>query len=137
MWAGHSDQFFNPGQGILTFNIEITNPGNYKMSWRNFHYGPDAGEELEIDDETLIEAIAKTTKMEKTKAKAAVETMIDVVTKELKKGGKVQLTGFGTFATSKRKKRMGVNPKTGAKITIPARKVPKFTAGKALKDAVS
>lgn len=85
----------------------------------------------------LIEAIAKTTKMEKTKAKAAVETMIDVVTKELKKGGKVQLTGFGTFATSKRKKRMGVNPKTGAKITIPARKVPKFTAGKALKDAVS
>ena len=84
----------------------------------------------------LIEAIAKTTKMEKTKAKAAVECMIDVVTKELKKGGKVQLTGFGTFATSKRKKRMGVNPKTGAKITIPARKVPKFTAGKALKDAV-
>lgn len=84
----------------------------------------------------LIEAIAKATKMEKTKAKAAVECMIDVVTKELKKGGKVQLTGFGTFATSKRKKRMGVNPKTGAKITIPARKVPKFTAGKALKDAV-
>lgn len=85
----------------------------------------------------LIEAIAKATKMEKTKAKAAVETMVDIVTKELKKGGKVQLTGFGTFATSKRKKRMGVNPKTGAKITIPARKVPKFTAGKALKDAVS
>lgn len=84
----------------------------------------------------LIDVIAKTAKMEKTKAKAAVETMIDVVTKELKKGGKVQLTGFGTFATSKRKKRMGVNPKTGAKITIPARRVPKFTAGKALKDAV-
>ncbi|HES58341.1 MAG TPA: HU family DNA-binding protein [Firmicutes bacterium] len=84
----------------------------------------------------LIDAIAKSAKMEKTKAKAAVETMIDLVTKELKKGGKVQLTGFGTFATSKRKKRMGVNPKTGAKITIPARKVPKFTAGKALKDAV-
>jgi hypothetical protein len=54
-WDG-PDQFFNPGQGILTFNIEITNPGNYKMSWRNFHYGPDAGEEndawISMDGET-------------------------------------------------------------------------------------
>jgi len=84
----------------------------------------------------LIEAVAKVSKMEKTKAKLAIETTIEVVTKELKKGGRVQLTGFGTFSTTKRKKRMGVNPKTGAKITIPARKVPKFTAGKALKDAI-
>ena len=85
----------------------------------------------------LIEAIAKVTKMEKTKAKAAVEATIDCVTGELKKGGKVQITGFGTFSVSKRKKRMGVNPKTGAKITIPARKVPKFTPGKALKDTIA
>ena len=84
----------------------------------------------------LIDAIAKATTMEKTKAKAAIEATIDCVTKELKRGGKVQITGFGTFSVSKRKKRMGVNPKTGAKITIPARKVPKFTPGKALKDMV-
>ena len=84
----------------------------------------------------LIEAVAKTTKMEKTKAKAAIESMIEIVTKELKKNGKVQLTGFGTFSTTKRKKRMGVNPKTGQKITIAARKVPKFTAGKALKETI-
>ncbi|MBN2082666.1 HU family DNA-binding protein [bacterium] len=85
----------------------------------------------------LIEAVAKAAKIEKTKAKLAIETTIDIVTKELKKGGRVQLTGFGTFSTTKRKKRMGVNPKTGAKITIPARKVPKFTAGKALKDSIT
>ena len=77
----------------------------------------------------LIDAVAKATKLEKTKAKAVIEATIDVITK--------QLTGFGTFSTSKRKKRMGVNPKTGDKITIPARKVPKFTAGKALRDTIA
>jgi nucleoid DNA-binding protein len=84
----------------------------------------------------LIDAVAKATGLEKTKAKAVMESAIDLTIKELKKGGRVQLTGFGTFSTSRRKKRMGVNPKTGAKITIPARKVPKFTAGKALKEAI-
>ena len=84
----------------------------------------------------LIDAVAKATKMEKTKAKSAVEATIEIVTKELKKGNRVQLTGFGTFSTTRRKRRMGVNPKTGAKITIPARKVPKFTAGKALKETI-
>ena len=85
----------------------------------------------------LIAAVAKNAKMEKTKAKASIEATIDIIMKELKKGGRVQLTGFGTFSTTRRKKRMGVNPKTGAKITIPARKVPKFTAGKALKEAIT
>ena len=84
----------------------------------------------------LIDAVAKATKMEKTKAKSAVEATIEIVTKELKKGNRVQLTGFGTFSTTRRKRRMGVNPKTGPKITIPARKVPKFTAGKALKETI-
>lgn len=84
----------------------------------------------------LIDRVAKATGMEKTKSKSAVEATIDIITKELKKGGRVQLTGFGTFSTSRRKKRMGVNPKTGAKIVIPARKVPKFSPGKALKDAI-
>ena len=84
----------------------------------------------------LIDAVAKVTRLEKTKVKASLETMIDTITKELKRSGRVQLTGFGTFSTSRRKKRMGVNPKTGARIEIKARRVPKFTAGKGLKDAV-
>jgi DNA-binding protein HU-alpha len=86
----------------------------------------------------LIDAVALATKLEKTKVKAVIEASIDAITKELKKkDGKVQLTGFGTFGTSARKARTGVNPKTGAKIQIAARKVPKFTPGKALKDAIA
>ena len=85
----------------------------------------------------LIDEVAKGTKLEKTKVKMCLDAMIDCVVKELKKkDGRVQLTGFGTFSSTMRKKRTGVNPKTGAKITINARRVPKFTAGKALKDAV-
>jgi nucleoid DNA-binding protein len=85
----------------------------------------------------LIDAVAAATKLEKTKVKAVLDAALDAVGKELKKKGKVQLTGFGTFAVSERKKRTGVNPKTGDPIQIPARKVPKFTAGKALKDLVA
>ena len=84
----------------------------------------------------LIDTVAKVTKLEKTKAKVVIEAMLEIITKELKRNNKVQLTGFGTFSSTRRKKRTGVNPKTGEKITIPARKVPKFTAGKALKEAV-
>jgi nucleoid DNA-binding protein len=84
----------------------------------------------------LIDAVAKVTKLEKTKAKAAIDATIEIITKELKKNNKVQLTGFGTFSTTRRKKRTGVNPKTGARIIIPARKVPKFSAGKALRDTI-
>ncbi len=84
----------------------------------------------------MIDAVAKATGLEKTKSKAAIEAMIDLISKELKKGNRVQLTGFGTFSVTKRKKRVGVNPKTGEKIQIPARKVPKFTPGKALKDMI-
>ena len=86
----------------------------------------------------LIEAVAHATNMEKTKAKMVIESTIEPITKELKKpGGRVQITGFGTFSVAKRKKRTGVNPKTGEKIIISARKVPKFTPGKSLKDSVA
>jgi nucleoid DNA-binding protein len=88
----------------------------------------------------LIEAVAKTTKLEKTKVKAVIEATIEAIETQLKKKGgvgRVQLTGFGTFSVSKRKARIGVNPKTGEKIKIEARNVPKFTPGKALKDSVA
>ncbi|MCD6120172.1 HU family DNA-binding protein [bacterium] len=84
----------------------------------------------------LIERIAKNTGLEKTKVKAVLDDILVTITKTLKKGGKVQLTGFGNFSVAKRKRRSGVNPKTGEKIIIAARKVPKFTPGKALKDAI-
>jgi nucleoid DNA-binding protein len=65
-----------------------------------------------------------------------VDAFVDVVTKTLQKGGKVNITGFGIFKVSDRKAREGINPRTGEKIHIPASKKPRFTPGKLLKEAV-
>jgi DNA-binding protein HU-beta len=84
----------------------------------------------------LVEKMAKDADISKAAAGKALDSMIDGVKKTLKKGNKVSLVGFGTFSISKRKARTGRNPQTGATIKIAARKVPKFSAGKAFKDAV-
>ncbi len=85
----------------------------------------------------LIDAIAKETKLSKKDSTAALNAFVDVVTKELKKKGKVQLIGFGTFETTKRAARKGKNPQTGKEISIPATTVAKFKVGAALKQAVA
>ena len=85
----------------------------------------------------LVDAIAKETGLSKKDSEKAVKAFTDAVSKELKKKGKVQLVGFGTFETAKRAARTGKTPQTGAAIKIPAATVPKFKAGKALKDAVN
>jgi DNA-binding protein HU-beta len=85
----------------------------------------------------LSAAIAEQTGLSKKDSDAAVKAFIDVVTDELKKGGKVQLVGFGTFEVSERAAREGRNPQTGETMTIAASKAPKFKAGKALKDSVN
>ncbi|MCR4758167.1 MAG: HU family DNA-binding protein [Butyrivibrio sp.] len=85
----------------------------------------------------LVDAIAKETGLSKKDSEKAVKAFTEAVSKELKKKGKVQLVGFGTFETAKRAARTGKNPQTGAAIKIPADTVPKFKAGKALKDAVN
>ena len=85
----------------------------------------------------LVDAIAKETGLSKKDSEKAVKAFTETVSKELKKKGKVQLVGFGTFDTAKRAARTGKNPQTGAAIKIPAATVPKFKAGKALKDAVN
>ena len=85
----------------------------------------------------LVDAIAKKADLSKKDAEAAVKAFTDVVSAELKKGGKVQLVGFGTFEVAKRAAREGKNPQTGAKIKIAASKAPNFKAGKALKDTVN
>jgi len=84
----------------------------------------------------LIDKIASGAGLSKTDAGKALDATLDAVKLALKKGHKVTLVGFGTFSVSKRKARKGRNPRTGAEIKIPAAKVPKFTAGKTLKDAV-
>lgn len=84
----------------------------------------------------LIDKIAFVAGITKSDAAKALDATIDSIRIAMKKGQKVTLVGFGTFSVSKRKARKGRNPRTGAEIKIPATKVPKFTAGKALKDAV-
>jgi len=84
----------------------------------------------------IVEAIVKKTAMAKKDAAEALSTILEEITKTLSKGEDVTLTGFGTFRVSKRAAREGRNPKTGEKLNIPAMKVPKFKAGKGLKEAV-
>ena len=69
-------------------------------------------------------------------AQAAVDRLLSAITQSLSQGEDVTLVGFGTFKVTKRNARMGRNPRTGEKIQIQAAKVPKFVAGKALKEAV-
>ena len=84
----------------------------------------------------LIEAVADQADLSKAAAGRAVDAAMDVVRKALKKGEMVTLVGFGSFYVGKRAARNGRNPRTGATITLKAAKIPKFRAGKALKDAV-
>jgi DNA-binding protein HU-beta len=84
----------------------------------------------------LIEKMAKDADVSKAAAGKALDSFIDGVKKSLKKGDKVTLVGFGTFSVSKRAARKGRNPRTGETIKIKASKAPKFTSGKAFKDAI-
>lgn len=84
----------------------------------------------------LVEAVAKKTGLSRREATAGVETALGIISKELKKGGKVTLTGFGTFDVGKRKARAGVNPRTGEKIKISATKMPRFRPSRSLKGDV-
>ena len=89
-----------------------------------------------MNKQDIVSKIAKETGMTKTSATAALESIIDGITRSLKKGDSVSFVGFGTFKTSNRKARKARNPQTGATINIPKRRVPRFSAGKALKQAV-
>ena len=84
----------------------------------------------------LIQAVAAKSGLSKKDAEVALAAVIDSVTEALKAGDKVALVGFGTFAVKARAARTGKNPQTGEEIQIAASKVPAFTAGKALKDAI-
>jgi DNA-binding protein HU-beta len=84
----------------------------------------------------LIEAVSKVTEMTKADTERNLDAFIDVISKNIKKKDGVKLVGFGTFAVSARKARVGRNPQTGEEIQIPARKVPVFRPGKELKETV-
>ncbi|OGL64566.1 MAG: DNA-binding protein HU [Candidatus Tectomicrobia bacterium RIFCSPLOWO2_12_FULL_69_37] len=85
----------------------------------------------------LVVKIAEEAGISKAAADRALGSLLGNLSKALKKGDRVSLVGFGTFSVSKRSARMGRNPQTGEAIKIKAAKVPKFSAGKTLKDAVN
>jgi DNA-binding protein HU-beta len=85
----------------------------------------------------LIEKVAQKTKVSKADAGRVLSGFLDSVSQSLSKGDTVTLVGFGTFSVGKRAARKGRNPQTGASINIPATRVPRFKAGKDLKDAVN
>jgi nucleoid DNA-binding protein len=89
-----------------------------------------------MNKQELIEKIAKDTGTTKVGAAAALESVLDGITKSLKKKEPITFVGFGTFKTAERKARVARNPQTGAEVKIPKRRVVRFTAGKALKATI-
>jgi len=85
----------------------------------------------------LVNAIADKSELSKSDSEKALKAFVDTVTEVLQQGDKIAMVGFGTFSVGDRAARVGKNPQTGAAINIPAAKVPKFKAGKALKDSVN
>jgi len=89
-----------------------------------------------MNKDAVVDAVASKTSQSKKVVGDIVDSVLEAVTRELQKGGKVSFTGFGIFQVSTRKGRVGINPRTKEKITIAPTKVPRFRAGKSLKEAV-
>ena len=85
----------------------------------------------------LVSKVSDETGLSKSNSAKVVDSVIETITSELKDGGDVRLVGFGTFLVTKRKATTGRNPQTGAEIQIPAANVPKFRAGKSLKESLN
>jgi DNA-binding protein HU-beta len=90
-----------------------------------------------VTKQEFVDAVAQRSGLAKREAAQAVDAVLDTITDALKRRDSINFTGFGKFATSERKARMGVNPRNpGEKVHIPAATVPKFTAGSGLKHSV-
>jgi DNA-binding protein HU-beta len=90
-----------------------------------------------VNKNDLVAAVAAQAELSKADAAKAVDAVFQAIAEALQKNDEVRLVGFGTFSVAERAATEGRNPRTGAKITIPASKQPKFKAGKGLKDAVN
>ena len=90
-----------------------------------------------MNKEELVQEIAKKTKATQKDAAEVLNALVDTIQKTVAKGNKVTLVGFGTFESRKRAARTGRNPQTGKEISIPAKTVPVFSAGKKFKATVN
>jgi len=108
-----------------------------QTTYYELHIGKGVYEKMKnVNKSELIDIVAGKTDMSKKDVASFLEVTLDTVTEEMRKGNKVTFTGFGIFKTNKRAARKGRNPQTGETIQIAAATVPKFTAGKGLKEAV-
>src|SRR6516164_8188025 len=85
----------------------------------------------------LIEEVSRAIEMSRKDSEVIVETVFDSIVKTLRSGDKIEIRGFGSFRTRERKSRIGRNPKTGARVEVPAKKIPYFKPSKELKDVVN
>jgi len=86
-----------------------------------------------VNKAQIVSRVARDTKMTKVRTLRVIDGFLDQITRALKKGDRASLVGFGTFNVARRRARRGRNPQTGAPITIPARRVVRFTTGKSLR----
>jgi len=89
-----------------------------------------------VTKQEFVDQLASRSGLSKAEAAKSVENSVELITETLKRGGEVNITGFGKFSVADRGARQGVNPQTGERIQIPATRVPRFSAGSALKNAV-
>jgi integration host factor subunit beta len=85
----------------------------------------------------LIAEVERITELKRSDSETIVETIFDSIIQSLQKGEKIEIRGFGSFRTRQRRGRVGRNPKTGAKVEVPAKKIPFFKPSKELKDFVN
>ncbi len=90
-----------------------------------------------MNKDDLINQVSSDLEISKSDAAKTIDSILSTISNSLKKGKEVRLVGFGTFLVSNRAATTGRNPRTGESIQIPAKKVPKFRAGKGLKDTVN
>jgi DNA-binding protein HU-beta len=94
------------------------------------------GKEEIVTKAEFVDQVAETSGLGKGEASKAVDAVLDTISEVLARGGEVNFTGFGKFSVADRGARQGVNPQTGERIQIAATRVPRFSAGSALKSAV-
>lgn len=133
--AGGWGHWYNESQP--RFRTVRLNPAGGRPVRRQINPRGNPLRESRMNKSDFVSAVADSAELSKADAGRAVDAMVEVVKKALKKGDTVTLVGFGTFSVRKRAARQGRNPQTGATIKIKASKSPAFKAGKALKDAVN
>jgi DNA-binding protein HU-beta len=105
--------------------------------WWRRHIRSRLLEDADMNKAQLVEAVAKDSGLSKADSARALDSLVSTVTKTLKKGDDVAISGFGKWSVTKRGARAGRNPQTGEKVKIRASKAPKFTAGATLKAALN